>query len=217
MELIPIILAIIAITLFYFLYSYYSVKPVSLSATADLSKSNPTIEINSSHSRYAYGIWVYVNNFPATNKTLFKRNNNIELTFNGRSTLTCKLSTTHVDVVSVDITDNFPIQKWTHIAVNVDNSYTDCYIDGKLVKSKNMSDANGPPLRSVKTNGVILGSSIDAHIAKFQYWDHIVNPEDVWSEYMAGNGQSQIMKSLSSYGADITILKDGIKLNEFAI
>ena len=34
-----------------------------------------------------------------------------------------------------DITNNFPLQKWTCILVSVDNKIIDVYLDGKLVKS----------------------------------------------------------------------------------
>jgi hypothetical protein len=225
MELIPIILAVIAITLFYFLYSYFSTKPTVLAAIADLSTgSNPVIILNTSNSRYAYGVWVYVDswtNTSANKKTIFNRANNISLTLDSVSpTLECNL-TTKIDsggntVVPITITDNFPIQKWTYVVISVDGSYIDCYLDGKLVKSKLVKDVgNNIPVAPSKSTNVELGH-FDAHISKFKYWKEPVNTEDVWSAYKEGNGQSSVANNLNSYAANVSILKDGIVQNTFS-
>ena len=229
MELIPIILAVIAITLFYFLYSYFSTKPTELAAIADLSTgSNPVIILNAGNSRYAYGIWVYVDSWSsaAVNiKTIFSRTNNISLTLDSVSpTLKCNLTTKLATsspiaaavVVPITITDNFPIQKWTYVVISVDGSYIDCYLDGKLVKSKLVKDVdNKIPLAPSKSTNVELGQ-FDAHISKFKYWTSPVNTEDVWSAYKEGNGQSSLANNLTSYAANISILKDGIVQNTFS-
>ncbi len=222
MELIPIILAVIAITLFYFLYSYFSSKPTELAAIADLSTgTNPVIVLGSGVSRYAYGIWVYVDNWSNSSgniKTIFERANNISLTLDSNTpTLKCNIATTtDAVVVPISITDNFPIQKWTYVVISVDGSYIDCYLDGKLVKSKLIKDnTNGIPVAPVKTAQVTLGQ-FDAHISKFKYWKAPVNTEDVWAAYKEGNGQSALMNNLTSYAANVTILKDGIVQNTFS-
>jgi hypothetical protein len=222
MELIPLILAIITITLFYFLYSYFSTKPIILLPIADLSSANPAIDINTNVSRYAYGLWIYIDAWTSGQKHIFTRNGNINLSLDGNSpTLKCDITTvasTASDVavtVPIEITNNFPIQKWTYVAINVDNSYVDCYLDGKLVKSKLVQDGNSnPPLSPIKDSPIILGS-IQARISKFKYWNNSVNPEDIWTTYKEGNGQSTIMNRISSYSTDITILKDGVEYLSF--
>ena len=224
--------------LLYFLYSYFSTKPTELAAIADLSTgSNPVIILNTSNSRYAYGVWVYVDSWSSTAgniKTIFSRTDNISLSLDSVSpTLKCNLTTKYAVaasgddpatatpampavVVPITITANFPIQKWTYVVISVDGSYIDCYLDGKLVKSKLVKDVNNNiPLAPSKSTNVELGH-FDAHISKFKYWKEPVNTEDVWSSYKEGNGQSSLANNLTSYAANVSILKDGIVQNSFS-
>jgi len=223
-KLVPIILATIAITLMYLLYSYFSLKPTTISTSADLnSTTDNVITIKSAHTRYAYGGWLYVKSLPIANSKqyIFNRPDNISLSLSGtRPTLTCNITTataTPNTVVPVIITDNFPMQKWTHVMINVDNSYIDCYLDGKLIKSKRVNDINGNgPLVPTADNSITLGTC-DAQLTKFKYWETIISPEDAWTEYKSGNGQSTFGNTLSNYGADIQILKDGIEQTSFSM
>ena len=220
MELVPIILAIIAITLFYFLYAYFATKPtILINSVTKLGSSSKTDIKPSGVSNYAYGVWVFVDAVNASESTIISRQNNFKLILTG-AVLELQLYTTKPEYVSIPYTDNFPIQKWTHVGFSVANSYADLYLDGKLVKSKLVKD-NGylsekPDItKDVYYGGVVSGQSIS--ITKFKYWNDSVMPDDMWNEYITGNGQSQIMNKLSSYGANITILKDGIEQNMFSI
>lgn len=220
MELVPIILAIIAITLFYFLYAYFATKPtILINSVTKLGSSSKTDIKPSGVSNYAYGVWVFVDAVNASDSTIISRQNNFKLILTG-AVLELQLYTTKPEYVSIPYTDNFPIQKWTHVGFSVANSYADLYLDGKLVKSKLVKD-NGylsekPDItKDVYYGGVVSGQSIS--ITKFKYWNDSVMPDDMWNEYITGNGQSQIMNKLSSYGANITILKDGIEQNMFSI
>jgi hypothetical protein len=48
---------------------------------------------------------------------------------------------THSDIV---VTNNFPIQKWVHIGIVIDNKIMDVYLDGKMVKSVKLQDNISP-------------------------------------------------------------------------
>jgi hypothetical protein len=83
MEWPVIVLGIIIIILIYVLYVYFVSKSSVISKSANLKEggNEPITAITSGQStRYAYGIWVYVNTWDSTRKkTIFSRKNNIHL------------------------------------------------------------------------------------------------------------------------------------------
>lgn len=224
MELIPIILAIIAITLFYFLYAYFSTKPTVLTdSVIKLSTHQSDFnDIPTINSNYAYGVWVFVSNVNSNTANFITRDNNFNLKLTGPDLvleLCTNSSSSTKEYVSIPYTDNFPIQKWTHVGFSLDNSYVDLYLDGKLIKSKLVKSNTSrfpekPTGNSVKYGGPY---SDNISITKFKYWNDSVMPDDMWDEYIAGNGITKLMNKFSSYGAQITILKDGIQQNMYSI
>jgi hypothetical protein len=171
-----IILGIVIAILIYVLYKYFSLSSTTIQTSASLK--TPVTQITDIQSptstRYAYGIWVYINSWDINaNKTIFSRNNNLIL-YLDKSSPTLKLDmfmsnstpTTPVKE-TLTITDNFPIQKWCYIIVSVDNQFVDVYMDGKLVKSKrfytvtgsgNTSSGNMPKTPGDITVPVFLGN-----------------------------------------------------------
>ena len=110
-----------------------------MTSSANLNDNISAISVtnNPTSSRYAYGLWIYVNSWDNNeNKTIYIRDENIKLYLDTDSpTLKCDITMTDDEVQSFEITDNFPLQKWVYIIISVDNQYIDCYLDGKLVRS----------------------------------------------------------------------------------
>ena len=129
MNIVAIILAIVVILLFYILYKFFLLKSVELTKTASLNAEIPSIKIENSPTslRYAYGIWIYIHSWDSSiAKTIYSRTNNIKLYFDQNSPiLNCNITLDNDTSKTLEITDNFPIQKWTHIMVSVDNQYVD--------------------------------------------------------------------------------------------
>jgi hypothetical protein len=245
MNVVALILAIVVIILFYMLYRFFMLKSTELTSTASLLDSNPVIDIknNPTSTRYTYGIWIYVNSWDASqSKTIFERANNIKLYFaDAAPILKCDItmngSTVAAPVTStIEITDNFPIQKWVHIVTSVDNQYLDAYLDGKLVKSGRMhtagvagvaATANTSAVSEITesapktpgTEGMVIGggTTFDAYIAKFNHWTSPLDPQTVWSTYNEGNGQSSMNNYISSYGIDLSILRDNVEQSKYSI
>lgn len=230
MNIVAIILAIVVILLFYILYRFFLLKSVELSKTASLNAKNPPISIDNSPTslRYAYGIWIYVHSWDSSVlKTIYSRENNIKLYFDLNSPiLKCDItlddSTNTGSPKTLEITDNFPIQKWTHIVISVDNQYVDSYIDGKLVKSGRMyatTDSGASTPKTPSDVDMVLGggTEFDAYISKFQHWDKPVDPQTVWDTYNEGNGQGNMKNFVSSYGIDLSILKDNVEQSKYKI
>jgi len=234
MNIVAIILAIIVILLFYILYKFFLLKSTELSKSASLNATNPDISIDNSptSTRYAYGIWLYVNSWDSSiRKVIFERNENIKLSFDNTSpVLNCEIYMNDDSYKKLEITDNFPLQKWTYIVVSVDNQYVDTYLDGKLIKSGRMFDTTTTGSGDSQSTSTIApkdptevpmilggGSQFDAYITKFKHWDEPVDPQTVWSGYMDGNGQGSIKHFISSYGIDLSVLKDNVEQSKYRI
>jgi hypothetical protein len=242
---IAIILAIVVILLFYILYRFFMLKSTELTSTASLFDSNPSIPIDNkpTSTRYSYGIWIYVNSWNSSiEKTIFERTNNIKLYFaEAAPVLKCDITMDDgqtlaagedAPTTTLEITDNFPIQKWVHIVTSVDNQYLDAYLDGKLVKSGRLyneavvaDSANSITASSEstpKTPGdepMVIGggTTYDAYIAKFIHWAFPLDPQTVWSTYSEGNGQSGMNNYISAYGIDLSILKDNVEQSKYSL
>jgi len=230
MNITLIILGIVLIILVYVLYTYStSGSGSSLTTTASLKATNPPItSINSPTSvNYAYGIWIYVNTWDNNvKKIIFSRNNNISVYLDTMTpSLKCDITMSNSSVQTILITDNFPIQKWVYIIVSVDNQIVDAYLDGKLVKSQRVyvpATARSPELMPMTppdlSTPIILGSNpFDAVVSKFNRWTSPMDPQTAWNNYLSGNGSTSYASSLSSFNANLSILKDNVIYSKFSL
>ena len=234
-----IILGVVVIILLYILYKYFSTSATSLSSKASLSATNTALPMpaNSTSLNYAYGVWVSVNTWSNNNyKQIFSRNggtaNTTPFVLSGppsigttgnpqiilyldksSPTLSCYIDGGGIG--PIQITQNFPLQTWEYIVISVQGQYVDLYLQGKLVKSVQLLSAPTQP--GDITKSVNLGSGWDASIAKFQYYPNSLSPQDVWANYMAGNGQNSLGSTFSSYGVDVGLTANGVQQNRFKL
>ena len=228
MSPVAIILGIVITILIYVLYKFFrNDTGAILTKTSNLNTTNDTTvaitrdSISSGQSPiYSYGLWLYVNTWSTSTKTIFRRQNedssdknDIKLYLDTTTpTLKCDFYTGSTNLETVNITTNFPIQKWVHIIVSVDNKIVDTYLDGKLITSQQL---NGIP--TVSAGDIYLGK-FDAYMANFQNWNSAMDPQTAWKTYMSGNGGNAISKMFKSYGLDFSLKKDNVeqyKLNVF--
>ena len=125
---------------------------------------------------------------------------------------TCATGSTPIH--AIPLTTNFPIQSWVYVSVSVQGQYVDLYLQGKLVKSIQLTCMPTTPGDS--TVPTILGGSIDANVAGFQYFPNSLTPQQVWTNYMAGNGQSAL-SSVSSYGLAVDVTSSGAIQNTYTL
>lgn len=238
MNSIVIILGIVIVILIYVLYKYFTNRSSTLQAQASLTTVLPQITSVQSptNTRYAYGIWVYVNSWdPNVNKTIFSRNGNMKVYLDRYSpTLLVDVTMTDNSVQKMVMTDNFPIQKWVQIIVSVDNQFVDGYLDGKLVKSQRFylaaSAANSsvlmPKTPPDVSTPIFLGNSdvsaagftsFDTYIAKFKRWTNPIDPQTAWSSYLEGNGSNAMSNAVSSYGINMAVLKDNVEQSKYIL
>jgi hypothetical protein len=244
MNFIIVILSVIIIVILFYIgfKSFFSKKSTLTNQTslADGSKSVPDIIATNiqkpDSTRYAYGLWIYVNtlNAPTAKSIIFSRNNDLILYLDqSNTTLTAvvnpKIDSTNTSSTSpivvssesnlskpppstigvspstkINITNNFPLQKWVYLVISIDNTVADFYLDGKLIKSVKITQ-----VAPDKTAPVKFGLGVDAYIAKFQRWTNPLDPQSVWKAYSAGSGSS-LAGTESNYNVALSVLKDNV-------
>lgn len=88
----------------------------------------------------------------------------------------------------INITDNFPVQKWVYVIVSVDNQIVDCYLDGKLVTSKKLTFQPEVNDRPITIGG---GSNPDIYLVSPKREATPMDPQTAWNNYLRGNGMGR--------------------------
>jgi hypothetical protein len=204
MDPIVIVLILIIIVLVYFLYYSYNKSIQNKDKLFNLNNENSTISstdlANPKSSKFSYTIWIYVNTW----NTNFRKDIIIAKSTDS-SIVSLNLGTTSPTLVAqiynnnpFTLTNNFPIQKWVHIVITVDSNVVDCYLDGKMVVSKQLTN-----IINIPSSYAINFGRFDAYLTGFEYRSEPMNPQQVWSKYMSGNGYDG-----GKYGVNLAITKD---------
>lgn len=229
MDATTIILGVVLLILLYILYRYLTTDKALLQDYVTLNQTlEPITDLEKPQTpRYAYGFWIYVNTWDSSaSKVIFGRDKNMQVELDAQ-TASCVVTIqtgTSADIPSqIQLTDNFPLQKWVHIIVSVDNEFVDCYVDGKLVRSARVyTPGSGsapaaipsiPPDNSVPV--LLAPVKFDAYVAKFKRWIYPINPQTAYSEYMKGNGQG--WPGMPNFGLDMTVMKDNEIYKEITV
>ena len=201
----------------------------TLTANTNLAMGVPDVSaasITSANSaQRTYSIWIYVNTWDATKtKMIFGRQGDVLLYLDDTTaTLRCLIAPGGSDITNIqstttgnpiDITNNFPIQKWVFVTIALDSSgYCDLYLDGKLVKSvQNPSIANMPD----KTSPLQFGKGLDIYIANATRVPSVLGPQDVWNKYVSSNPGSSLKNSIGNYNVNMNLLKDNVVTSSFS-
>jgi hypothetical protein len=223
-----IILGIILILVLYILYRFIYDRQTTINEMDYLKDGISDVTFanlaNPASVRYTYSIWIYANQ--AGDNDIFLIEDDIagtagvyrfklhvttagELKYNihTKPTVAAAADETHI------ITSNFPFQKWVCVAISVDNNIIDSYLDGKLVKSQQIKEIQGP---TSKTSTIKHGTG-DMYIAKFERLDTPIDPQTAWNMYMSGNGGSYISNAFASYGANLILTKDQVDAKKFIL
>ena len=193
----------------------------------DLSQANSTL--------VTYSIWLYVNSWDTVKvKPIISREGDVNLWLDSTSatlklnvggklqTNSTSLATVTIDGTSeqqeiFDITNNFPLQKWTCILVSVDNKIIDVYLDGKLVKSIE----NKTTISSDALKGITIGGDSDflwdGIIARFERQPKVTDPASAYDKYAEGAGSGSLSKALGNFNINLSVLKDNVETSRFAL
>ena len=194
-NIVLIILAIFSVLIitYYIVFGYLEGK-ISLVYNTDMNLKNSRIEVSKS-DEFSYGMWLNINKLGKNNTDimLFDREGELKF-FIENSSLKINRDNNDYEIMS-----NFPLQKWVHLIVTVENiktdkSFVNAYIDGKMVKSYQISYRKGA---ETKVNLGIL----DAKLVGLKRWKYPLNPTMVLNEYNS-------TKLTGLYNLDITLMKN---------
>lgn len=191
-NIVLIILAIFSVLIitYYIVFGYLEGK-ISLVYNTDMNSANIPIEVSNS-DEFSYGMWLNINKL-GQNNIIFDRPNELKF-FIENSALKIDRGTNDYEIMI-----NFPLQKWVHVIVSVENiktekSFVNAYIDGKMVKSYQI-----PYLKGAETT-IELGN-LDAKLVGLKRWKYPLNPAMVLNEYNS-------TKLTGLYNLDITLMKN---------
>lgn len=217
MKVIVIVLSILVVSLSYILFRYFTNKSSTIVSTSSLKSGNLAIPVSniSSSSRYALGIWVYVNSWDSNKtKTIFTLPGKVSLYLDAmKPTLNVDfyVNGNNGNAKTITVSENFPLQKWVYITISVDNSFVDLYLDGKMVKSVKLDGIQSNAKETIMYLGGNPASLSDIVIAKFFKWTNPLSLSEVWNEYMKGNGStSAFYRMMTAYGVNVNLMKDNI-------
>jgi Concanavalin A-like lectin/glucanases superfamily len=224
MKLIVIVLGLLVVSLSYILFRYFTNTAVVLVSTSSLKAKNPPIPVKNitSSSRYALGIWVYVNSWDSNNeKTIYTLPGKIVLYLDQMKPslkMNFFMNGNNGIAKTVTVTNNFPLQKWVYVTVSVDNSFVDLYLDGKLIKSIKLE---GIQSNATEENIYLGGNPVtpsDIVVSKFYKWSNPLSLSDVWNEYLTGNGStSAFYKVMTRYGVNINLMKNNVSTGTYKL
>mgnify|MGYP006073644119 CR=1 FL=1 len=217
-DLKQVALGILLLIVLYILYKIFSQKRPSLASARKLSGNEYefTALSNPTSPNYYILMWVYVKNFDYTEDqilyTLKSLNSGgsdiLRLQLKANGNLQYKTNDGSLN----NIVNNFPLQKWTCIVLSVDGNKTiDCYLDGKIVKSKqeNTPLSNTSEGSVIKEGSIEAGNDNDIRVATFKRIPQTMDPGTAGKQYIDGNGGSFMTKMFSSYGVSLRLNKDG--------
>ena len=233
MNWIAIILSILIIYLLYYLFSIYFSNKTTITKQTYLGDGVSAVALNkmpnSNASKYSLELWVYVQTINAANnpdqRSIGPRNpkGNIfyigdsknqyisldlfkdasaQLTFGSNQKNNADQGS---NGIPVSITDSFPIQRWEYIVINVDNTFVEIYLDGKLIRSLKLPMSPSPP--SIAAS-VYFGRG-DMYIAQFQRNLYIIDHELAQNTYLKGNSGS-LLASVTNYGVSFDLMKNNL-------
>ena len=213
---------VLVVVLVYMIFGNYFTGTTSVAKEQDMTKSIAAITADQlsvpDAQRYSYGLWIYVNAWPTgtTPTPIFTRTNDMKLVLSG-TTGTLELVVYKGTSISADktiqITNNFPLQKWTYITISKDNTTVDLYLDGKLVKSVAISTTHKPDTTNPINFEIIKNGS--AFMAKFTRRPRVADPQSVWNDYMGGSGTGTVGNG--KLNVNLSLLKDNVETSKFAI
>lgn len=227
-----IILGIIIVILIFVLYVYYnsSISPlidyIALNETGQTSIPTKDV-VNPLSTRFAYSIWIYVNTWKIPSnveviKSFFYRNKEVGLAFDKtKPILYCYFNNDKGGIDpnepknNIIISNNFPIQTWTNVILNVDNNYLDIYINGQLINSVILPQPYQPQSKESNTDIIIIGNSTDIYLANIKRWGVSINPQTAYYDYL--NGLQKLPKDSSSYNFKLSLLKDNNLINSLKL
>lgn len=186
---------------------------------------------SSSSNNYSISLWYYLSDFNHRynqEKEIFKLSTSGE---SGTVFMNATFAPTKNDLM-VDVMtqngsfekvaiENVPLQRWTHILIVVNNRAVDLYLDGKLVKTKVLTNVPKVPTAA----DIVFGGGSDTqqsgfkgYLSNFRYYSISVNPKKAYDIYKEGYSDESVVSSmLGGYKMKVSFMKNNRELNSVSI
>jgi len=161
MDLTVIILIIVLIVILYLFYKYFIASSSQVVSTVYLNTAAKAQTITASPTvvNYSIACWVYVNSWNTTvSKNIYSLLNDagkpivsLDLAQTAPTLTTTLYNKASASPTTIDITDNFPLQRWVLTIVSVSNGIVDCYLDGRMISSFQLPVGTLPPVDNAKS------------------------------------------------------------------
>lgn len=229
MDLTVVLLIIVLIIILYLFYKYFIASSSTVVSTLYLNTavSAQTITATPTAANFSIACWVYVNSW-STNAA-----KNIYVLSNGTTPIVSldldttmpTLSTTFFfgsqENTKIEITDNFPLQRWVQTIVSISSGIIDCYLDGRLVSSYQLSPGSDVPVGSAKSltmtfatpvNGAYTG--VDIFLFGVNRYTYPMDPATAQNLYY---NSSPPATSSNNYNVILELQKNGQVSNSYSL
>jgi hypothetical protein len=210
-----ILLVSIVFLLYYILSSFFATK-TTINKQTYLGNGVPSAPLGDmsgiGNKQYSLDLWVYANavkgasgpsTFGSSNSkgNLFfigdLNNNYISVDLFNDGSAEVNFSPNNLKVL---ITKNFPLQRWEHIIINVNNSLIEIYLDGKLIRSLKSPT---PPASPTVNSSIFFGTG-DIYIAQLNRNLFLYDTTLAYDTYIKGNNGYIV----TPYSATVSLLKN---------
>jgi len=231
MDFTLVLLILILIVILYLFYVYFIASSKKLVSSIYLLNNTSAVTITDSPTvtNFSLGLWIYINSW---NITAQADNNapsttNIFTLSNGSAPLvsldlgnTAPVLTTTITLTGnatsqlINLTNNFPIQRWVFVIVSVSNNIVDGYLDGRLVTSYQLPLGSQISVSGATSLTLNMGKGMDAYVYNFQRWSYPMDPQTAQSTYYYGAPSS---KTAMNYNLSLSVLKDGATFSSMSV
>jgi hypothetical protein len=207
---------LIIIIVFMLFQDYFTGKTKLEKQQHLLDSSPPSIISNKLASpgavNFTYTIWVFVNSINTDDMTIFNRNKDTKLYLEGSTGKLIAMMGTSEE--SIDITNNFPLQKWVCVTISLNNNIMDAYLDGKMVKSVKLNT----PYSNSPGNSINFGHGVDIYISNFERVPSPTDPKTAYDKYLAGSGGASLVSTLlGNMNVNLSVLQNNVETSRFAL
>jgi hypothetical protein len=232
MDLTVIILIIVLIVILYLFYKYFIASSSQVVSTVYLNKAATakTITDKPTVVNFSVACWVYVNSWSTTsNKNIYSL---MKDSGTGKPIMSLDLDKTAPTMTTtiynssgtptmINVTDNFPLQRWVLTIVSVSNSIVDCYLDGRLISSFQLPTGTLTPADDAKSltmnfatpvNGVY--TPVDIFIYGVSRYAYGMDPGTAQNLYYYSSPPAT---SSNNYNVVLELEKDGQVSNSYRL
>ena len=215
----------------YMIFQDYFTGTTSLNEQTNLKDGVSPISGNNLGSPEAknvtYSVWAYVEDaVSATTNLIFSRDKDLHVGFKSGTFIVHvggdNSGNSFYDGQTIDVTHNFPLQKWVHILVTTEAStngrIVDIYLDGKMVKSVNITYDDTNSINYKPTSGDKINfDTFQCYISKFERIPKTFDPKTAYDKYKQGNGGSNLGNVLGNFGLKFAVTKDEVETTAFQL